>query len=103
MQRRREPRYRVSESIVLSMIEGREAKYSAAMLVDISRTGCRIVSALELAVGAEVLFTLNSVAVAGRVRYCESAADSFAAGVEITNIAGGVAARADLISGCDSW
>lgn len=92
MQRHREPRYNVWESIVLMLIEGTEAKYSAATLVDISRTGCRVVSVLDLAVGAEVLFTLNSVAIAGRVRHCKPAADSFAAGVEITSVSGGVAA-----------
>lgn len=77
------------------MIDGQEAKYSAATLVDISRTGCRVVSALDLEVGAEVLFTLNSVAIAGRVRHCQPSADSFAAGVEITSVAGGVAAPAN--------
>jgi len=94
MQRRRERRYEVWESVVLTVLEEPQARHSAATVVDISRSGYRVLSAVELVVGAEVLITLNSVAIVGRVRHCKPMkAASFAAGVEITEVAGGVAER----------
>jgi hypothetical protein len=93
MQRRRERRYTVWESVVLTIQEP-QLRHSAAMVVDISCSGYRVLSAMALAVGAEVVITLNSVAIIGRVRHCSpTGVDSFAAGVEITEVAGGVAER----------
>ena len=94
MQRRRDHRYEVWESVVLRRLESGQHLYSAATVIDISRSGYRVFSGVELAIGAEVLITLNSVAIVGRVRHCERAApDSFTAGVEITNVLSGVAAE----------
>ena len=92
MQRRRERRYQVWESVVLT-IEEPQLRHCAGTVVDISRSGYRVLSAAVLAVGTEVLITLNSVAIVGRVRHCTQVGDSFAAGIEITEIAGGVAER----------
>jgi PilZ domain len=92
MQRRRERRYEVWESVVATVPEPGEPRHCAATVVDISQSGYRILLARELAVDTEVLITLNSVAIVGRVRHCEpSGADTFAAGVEITGVEGGVA------------
>lgn len=93
MQRRRERRYQVWESVVLT-IEEPHLRHCAGTVVDISSSGYRVLSAAVLTVGSEVLITLNSVAIVGRVRHCTPVgADSFAAGVEITEVAGGVAER----------
>lgn len=94
MQRRREQRYEVWESVVLTVLEQPQSKPSAATIVDISRSGYRVLSAVSLAVGSEVLVTLNSVAIIGRVRHCKpSGLHSFIGGVEITAVTGGVAER----------
>lgn len=92
MQRRREQRFDVWESVVLTVLGPAEARYSAGTVVDISPSGYRILSGTELAIGAEVLITLNSVAIVGLVRHCEpTESDSFTAGVEITKVISGVA------------
>jgi hypothetical protein len=92
MQRRREQRYEIWESVVLTVLEPGQPGYVAATVVDISSSGYRVLSGTELAIGAEVLITLNSVAIVGRVRHCEPAEpDAFTAGVEITKVVSGVA------------
>jgi hypothetical protein len=92
MQRRRERRYEVWESVVATILDSGEPRHSAATVVDISQSGYRILSAMELTVDTEILITLNSVAIVGRVRHCEpSGPDTFAAGIEITGVEGGVA------------
>lgn len=94
MQRRRERRYTVWESVVLTVLAEPQTLPSAATVVDISRSGYRVLSTIPLKVGMEVLITLNSIAIVGRVRHCSAAAeDFFAAGVEITSVNGGVAER----------
>lgn len=94
MQRRRERRYEVWESVVLTVLEKPEPRHRAATVIDISPSGYRVLTGIGLAVGTEVLITLNSVAIVGSVRHCKSAGHgSFAAGVEITEVAGGVAER----------
>jgi len=95
MQRRRERRYEVWESVVLTVLYGAQAEHRAGTLVDISHSGYRVLSAGALPVGTELLITLHSVGIVGRVRHCEEAgAELFSAGVEITQVLGGVAARA---------
>jgi hypothetical protein len=87
MQRRREPRYQVSESVVLTILNAAEECRRPATLVDISRSGYRILSGLDLKLGTQVLITINSVAVFGSVRHCQrEGEDSFTAGVQITNV-----------------
>ena len=86
-------RYEVWESVVLTVLEKPEALHSAATVVDISRSGYRVLAAKRLMIGTEVLITLNSVAITGRVRHCEAGPENcFSAGIEITHVAGGVAA-----------
>ena len=95
MQRRRESRYEVWESVVLRILDHWEPTHSAATVVDISHAGYRVLATKEVAAGTEVLITLNSVAIIGRVRHCEKAQeDSFTVGVEITDVVGGVAEAA---------
>ena len=88
MQRRREHRYEVWESVTLSVLSGSaNGQTRAATVVDISRSGYRILSGLNLEVGTEVLITLNSVAIFGTLRHCESAdMDAFTSGVQITRV-----------------
>jgi hypothetical protein len=87
MQRRGEQRYSVWESVVLTVL-GKEQNYSPATVVDISRSGYRILSGVNLEVGTQVIITLNSVAIFGAVRHCEPYdADSFTAGVHISRVA----------------
>jgi len=91
MQRQREERYEIWESVVLIPLEPAESRCSAATVIDISPSGYRILSATKLDIGAEVLITLNSVAIVGRVRHCEPAdLHSFTAGVEITKVVDGI-------------
>ena len=86
-------RYEVWESVVLTVLEKPEALHSAATVVDISRSGYRVLAAKRLMIGTEVLITLNSVAITGCVRHCEAGPENcFSAGIEITHVAGGVAA-----------
>ena len=94
MQRRRERRYEVWESVVLTVLGPAESRYSAGTVIDISPSGYRILSTIELAIGAEVLITLNSVAIVGRVRHCQpEELNSFTAGVEITQVISGSSSR----------
>ena len=88
MQRRREHRYEVWESVTLSVLSGSaNGQTRAGTVVDISRSGYRVLSGLNLEIGTEVLITLNAVAIFGTVRHCESAEfDSFTSGVQITNV-----------------
>ena len=117
MQRRREHRYQVWESVALTVLSGGErhrtgavlagpgdspvpaepgsvvprdneaAQARAATVVDISRSGYRVLSGLNLGAGTEVLITLHSVAIFGTVRHSEPAEDGvFTIGVEITNV-----------------
>jgi hypothetical protein len=98
MQRRRERRYEVWESVVLTLLEEPE-RHSAATVIDISPSGYRLLSAAELPAGKAVLITLNSVAIVGRVCHCEPAENgAFTAGVEITEVNGGVAAPMDAVA-----
>ena len=77
---------------MLTVLGPAESRYSAGTVIDISPSGYRVLSAVELAIGAVVRITLNSVAIVGRVRHCEPAKpDSFTAGVEITEVLNGVA------------
>lgn len=93
MQRRRENRYEVWESVVLTVLDSAEPQHFAATVIDISRSGYRVLSTRELVAGVHVLITLHSVAITGHVRHCEPVdQDSFTAGIEITQVAGGVAA-----------
>lgn len=86
MQRRCEPRYSVWESVVLTVL-GEERTYWPATVVDISRSGYRLLSSVELEVGTEVIITLHSVIIFGLVRHCEHQdADSFTAGVQISKV-----------------
>lgn len=95
MQRRRERRYEVWESVVLTVLDNPQAERCVATVVDISQSGYRVLAAVALPVGTEVLITLHSVGIVGRVRHCEEAGDGlFSAGVEITQVLGGVAVRA---------
>ena len=95
MQRRRERRYEVSESVVLKILGQAGPEYAAGTIMDISRSGYRVVSGTKLAVGTEVLTTLHAVAIIGRVRHCEPfQSDSFTIGVEITRVVGAIASRA---------
>ena len=92
MQQRQEERYEIWESVVLTVLQPGQPRYIAATVVDISSSGYRILATTELAMDAEVLVTLNSIAIVGRVRHCEPAEpDAFTAGVEITNVISGVA------------
>jgi hypothetical protein len=87
MQRRRERRYQVRESVVLTVLNVGQECRRPATLVDISRSGYRVLSGFNLKVGTEVLITINSVAVFGSVRHCErEGEDSFTAGVQITTV-----------------
>ena len=86
MQRRRERRYSVWESVVLT-IPGVEAVYRPATVVDISRSGYRILSGANLPVGTEVIITLNPVVIFGCVRHCEPYdGDTFTAGIQISKV-----------------
>jgi PilZ domain len=92
MQRRREHRYEVWESVVLTVFDDAGNSYSAATVIDLSTSGYRILASRHVDVGSRVLITLNAVAIAGVARHCEHAdADSFTVGVEITEVSGGVA------------
>jgi hypothetical protein len=91
MQRRREQRYDVWESVIVTILDEPECRFNAATVVDISRSGYRMLSSLDLTVGKEVLITLNSIAIIGRVRYCNPMdSDLWSTGVEITAVKGGV-------------
>ncbi len=94
MQRRREHRYEVRESVVLTAQDSAGKRHFAATIIDISKTGYRVLLGAELSVGTEVSITLHSVAIVGSVRHCErTKQDAFTAGVQITQITGGVAER----------
>ena len=87
MQRRREPRYQVSESVVLTVLNADQECRRPATLIDISRSGYRVLSGLDLREGTQVVITINSVAILGVVRHCErEGEDSFTAGVQISNV-----------------
>jgi hypothetical protein len=87
MQRRRDHRYEVWESVVISLKGSEDAGRHAATMVDVSKSGYRVLVGLPLAPGTEVLTTLHSVAIIGVVRHCEeSSNDAFTAGVEITQV-----------------
>jgi c-di-GMP-binding flagellar brake protein YcgR len=86
MQRRSEPRFSVWESVVLSVM-GKQQTYWPATVVDISQSGYRLLTGVNLKIGTEVLITLNSVVIFGTVRHCEPHdADSFTAGVQISQV-----------------
>lgn len=56
-------------------------------MVDVSKSGYRVLLGLPLDPGTTVLTTLHSVALVGVVRHCEAAEnDAFTAGVEITQV-----------------
>jgi hypothetical protein len=85
--RRREQRYTVKESVVVSVLNTRENRPRPGTVLDISRSGYRVLSGLALSEGTEVLTTLNSVAIFGIVRHCELAGeDSYTTGVQITKV-----------------
>lgn len=86
MQRRSEPRFSVWESVVLTVL-GKERTYWPATVVDISRSGYRVLSGVQLEVGTEVVITLHSVIIFGSIRHCERHdEDSFTAGVQISKV-----------------
>ncbi len=86
MQRRCEQRYSVWESVVLTVL-GEERAYWPATVVDISRSGYRLLSGVQLEVGTEVIVTLHSVIIFGSIRHCERHdEDSFTAGVQISKV-----------------
>ncbi len=95
MQRRREHRYEVWESVVLSLSGSSDGCPRPATIIDISKAGYRVLSGMALAPGTEILTTLHSVAIFGVVRHCDEAAgdDAFTAGVEITRI----------VAMCEEW
>ena len=95
VQRRREHRYEVWESVVLSPV-GVPGGGHSATIVDISRSGYRVLSGIPLAPGTEILTTLHSVAIFGIVRHCEEASDGFTTGVEIRRVVAAAEASPDL-------
>ncbi len=98
MQRRSEHRYEVWESVVLTAQDSAGKRHFAATIIDISKSGYRVLLGAQLRVGTQVSITLHSVAIVGSVRHCERAKpDSFTVGVQITGVTGGVAeARTQL-------
>jgi hypothetical protein len=57
------------------------------MVLDISKSGFRVISGLDLARGAAIQVTLNSVAIFGVVCHSrKTSGDSFLAGVRIKNV-----------------
>jgi hypothetical protein len=88
MQRRREHRYQVWESVVISLLDSPDGCHRSATVVDISKLGYRVLLGTPLVPGNKVLITLHSVAVFGVVRHSEAASDgAFTVGVEITKVA----------------
>jgi hypothetical protein len=93
LQRRRDHRYEVWESVVLSLVDSTGNGHQAATMVDVSKSGYRVLLGVALVPGTEVLTTLHSVAIVGVVRHCEQAGDDgFTAGVEITKVVAASAA-----------
>jgi c-di-GMP-binding flagellar brake protein YcgR len=89
VQRRREQRYEVWESVVISLSGSADGNHRPATIVDISKSGYRVLFGTPLAPGTEILTTLHSVAIFGVVRHCQKAGDdTFTAGVEITRVVG---------------
>jgi hypothetical protein len=87
MQRRRDHRYEVWESVVISIGDAAEARHQAATMVDVSKSGYRVLSGIPLEPGTEIVTTLHSVAIIGVVRHCEPTVNNaFTAGVEITQV-----------------
>lgn len=86
-EQRREPRYSVSEPVVVSALPAAQNHHHRATVLDISKTGYRVLLGLKFAEGTEVLTTLNSVAIFGIVRHCELATnDCYTMGVQITKV-----------------
>jgi len=56
-------------------------------MVDVSKSGYRVLLGQPLVPGTEILTTLHSVAIVGVVRHCEPTSnDAFTAGVEISQV-----------------
>jgi len=80
---------------VISIVGSADAGHHAATMVDVSKSGYRVLLGLPLAHGTEILTTLHSVAIVGVVRHCEEAGnDAFTAGVEITKVVAEAASAA---------
>jgi len=87
MQRRRERRYEVWESVVMSILDTHDECHRPATIVDVSKSGYRVLFGSALAPGTKVLTILHSVAIFGVVRHCEEAPpDAFTIGMEITKV-----------------
>jgi len=85
--RRRENRYSVSESVVVTVFKKPVTCYKPATLLDVSRSGFRIVVGLELVRETAVMITLNAIAIFGHVQYCRPSSDEcFVVGVRILEI-----------------
>jgi PilZ domain-containing protein len=86
MESRTEDRYSVNESVVVSILDKPET-HRPATVIDVSESGFRLTSGLNLTPGSRILTTLNSVAIFGVVRNCQRSGDNlFLAGVQITDV-----------------
>jgi hypothetical protein len=86
-ERRRDPRYQIAEPAAITVCNPFDRIEMRAMVVDVSKCGCRIQTSKPIYFGADVFVLVSKAAIFGTVRHCrEDAAGLFDIGLRIDQL-----------------
>jgi hypothetical protein len=69
---RKEPRYEITEPATITVFHPVESTEIHGLVVNISRSGCRVRTSEPICSGADVLIVVKSAAVFATIRYCRA-------------------------------
>jgi len=97
---RREPRYKVAEPATITVCHPvHSVEIRGAVVVNVSRSGCRIRTPESVYCGADVLIVVKMAAFFGTVRYCRTTAErTFDIGLRIDRVVMGFDSNAAMDS-----
>jgi len=86
LEKRQEARYQTNDAVEVEILQTGFPRVTAA-IVDISRSGLRLLSEATIGKGAHLKITLERhLVIFGEVQYCRSARDGFHSGVVIQDV-----------------
>lgn len=85
-ERRRDPRYQISEPAAITVCNPFDRIEMRATVVDVSKCGCRIQTSKPIYFAADVLVLVSKAAIFGTVRHCRENAAGFDIGLRIDQL-----------------